>query len=123
MFALSTNNNNNQNPIVMNKFTSPLFAAAFALFSFAPALAAPHSTEADTQVSITFNDDVRTTYSLSVLAVHADGNRAYMGGDYTSLSQAHMAYQAFSFELPEDATVIYATITDSNGNVIFSLND
>ena len=44
-------------------------------------------------------------------------------GNYPSLNQAYLAYQGFSFELPEGSNVIYATITDSNGTVIFSIQN
>jgi hypothetical protein len=107
----------------MNKFTSALFAAAFVLFSFAPALANTASTEANTDHSIVLNDVVKTAYNVNVLAVHPDGNRAFFNGNYPSLNQAYLAYQGFSFELPESSTVIYANITDSNGTVIFSIQN
>ena len=45
MFALSTNNNHTQNPNIINKFTSVLFAAAFVPFSRAPTLA--HTTDSN----------------------------------------------------------------------------
>gem|GEM_PF-2344268 len=122
-FALSTNNNHTQNPNAMNKFTSTLFAAAFVIFSCAPALANTTSTEANTDHSIVLNDVVKTTYNVNVLAVHPDGNRAFFNGNYPSLNQAYLAYQGFSFELPESSTVIYANITDSNGMVIFSIQN
>lgn len=123
MFALSTNNNHTQNLNVMNKFTSSLFAAAFVLFSISPALANTHSPQSNSDHATALVDVVKTTYSVNVLAVHPDGNRAFFSGNYTSLNQAYLAYQGFSFELPEGSNVIYATITDSNGTVIFSIQN
>ena len=120
MFALSTNNNNTQNPNAMSKFTSSLFAAAFVLFSFSPTLANTTSADVNAGHTSTLNDAVRVNYSVSVLAIHPDGNRAFFSGNYPSLNQAYLAYQGFSFELPDGSTVIYANITDSEGNVVFS---
>ncbi len=107
----------------MNKFTSSLFAAAFVLFSISPALANTHSAQVNSDHATALNDAVKVTYTVNVLAVHPDGNRAFFSGNYPSLNQAYLAYQGFSFELPENATVIYANITDSRGNVIFSIQN
>ncbi|MDC0599864.1 hypothetical protein OAO65_00970 [Flavobacteriales bacterium] len=107
----------------MNKFTSSLFAAAFVLFSISPTLANTHSTQSNSDHATALVDAVKTTYGVNVLAVHPDGNRAFFTGNYASLNQAYLAYQGFSFELPEGSNVIYATITDSNGTVIFSIQN
>jgi len=107
----------------MNKYYTFFFAAAF-MFSASSSFAYVSSQALDQTVEMEVQTDnfSGVTYQLSVLAVHADGNRAHMSGTYKSLNQAHMAYQAFSFELPKGAEVIYAEIVDSRGNVIFSLN-
>ncbi len=54
MFALSTNNNHTQNPNAMNKFAFTLFAAAFLMFSCAPALANTTSANANTVYATAF---------------------------------------------------------------------
>ena len=102
----------------MNKFFS-LFAAAF-LFTAASATAFAHTTvDADQQV--TLDNATQVTYTVTVLAVHADGNRAYHASKHKSLTQAHMTYQAFVLELPDGAEVVRAEIIDSNGRVILSI--
>jgi len=105
----------------MNHFAPSLLATAITLFSITASFAGHPLHEKQNNTTI-LEQDIRESYSLSVLAIHPDGNRAYTSGTYSTLSAAVMAYQAFSFDLPEGATIIYANITDSNGTVIHSLS-
>ena len=106
----------------MNKFTPSLFAAAIALFSVTASFAGTPVVQTQDYTTI-MDNDARESYTLSVLAVHPDGNRAYTSGTYATLSQALMAYQAFSADLPDGSTVVYANITDSNGNIVHSISN
>lgn len=102
----------------MNKFFS-LLAAAF-LFTAASASAST--------TAVTLNQDVdnvqvsQVTYSVQVLAIHPDGNRAFHSSKHRSLTEAHMTYQAFVLELPDGSDVVRAEIVDSNGRVILSIS-
>ena len=106
----------------MNQFTPSLLAAAIALFSVTASFAGNPTLGTQDYTTI-MDNDARETYTLSVLAVHPDGNRAYTSGTYATLSQALMAYQAFSADLPDGSTVVYANITDSNGNIVHSISN
>ena len=107
-----------QNLNVMNKFFSLFAAAAFALAS---STAFAHTTTVDADQQVTLDNATQVTYTVTVLAVHADGNRAYHASKHKSLTQAHMTYQAFVLELPDGAEVVRAEIIDSNGRVILSI--
>ena len=102
----------------MNNFFSLLAAAAFALAS---STAVANTTVVDANQQVTLDNAIQVTYSVTVLAVHEDGQRAYHASKHKSLTQAHMTYQAFVMELPDRAEVIRAEIVDSNGRVILSI--
>ena len=107
----------------MNNVSSTLFAAAMIMIA-SVSFANPNTNAALSAVDqeIQLENVTGNAYSLSVLAIYPDGNRAYMSGNYSAFHMAYMAYQAFSFDLPERAEVVYAQIVDRDGNVIFSLN-
>ena len=107
----------------MNNVSSTLFAAAMIMIasvSFANTNTNAAFSAVDQEIQL--ENVTGNAYSLSVLAIYPDGNRAYMSGNYSAFHMAYMAYQAFSFDLPERAEVVYAQIVDRDGNVIFSLN-
>lgn len=107
----------------MNNVSSTLFAAAMIMIasvSFANTNTNAALSAVDQKIQL--ENVTGNAYSLSVLAIYPDGNRAYMSGNYSAFHMAYMAYQAFSFDLPERAEVVYAQIVDRDGNVIFSLN-
>ena len=107
----------------MNNASSTLFAAAMIMIasvSFANTNTNAALNTVDQEIQL--ENVTGNAYSLSVLAIYPDGNRAYMSGNYSAFHMAYMAYQAFSFDLPERAEVVYAQIVDRDGNVIFSLN-
>lgn len=107
----------------MNHFTSSILVAAIVLFSATASFANTAPIDTDNTTTTVIDHDVRVTYNLAVLAVHPDGNRAFTSGTHSSLSQALMAYQSFSANLPKGSTVIYANITDSDGNLIHSIDN
>ncbi len=104
----------------MNKFFS-LLAAAF-LFTAASATAST-TTQANNNLNdvVTLDNATQVTYSVTVLALDDQGNRAFHSSKHRSLTQAHMTYQAFVLELPDGAEVVRAEIVDSNGRVILSI--
>lgn len=107
----------------MNNVSSTLFAAAMIMIaSVSFANTNTNATLSAVDQEIQLENVTGNAYSLSVLAIYPDGNRAYMSGNYSAFHMAYMAYQAFSFDLPERAEVVYAQIVDRDGNVIFSLN-
>ena len=106
----------------MNQFTPSLLAAVIALFSVTTSFAAVAPVHTDHLTTSLTDNDGRQSYTLAVLAIHPDGNRAFTSGTYPTLSQALMAYQSFSADLPDGSTVIYANITDSNGNIVHSIS-
>jgi len=109
----------------MNNVSSTLFAAAMIMIasvSFANTNTNTNAALSAVDQEIQLENVTGNAYSLSVLAIYPDGNRAYMSGNYSAFHMAYMAYQAFSFDLPERAEVVYAQIVDRDGNVIFSLN-
>ena len=105
----------------MNKFFSLLALAAVAFT--APLQAATVQTNLTDATEVTTDNFAAKGYTVEVLAVHRDGNRAFFSGRYKTLHQAQMAYQTFVFELPDGATVIYARITDSRGRIIHSIDN
>ena len=105
----------------MNNVSSTLFAAAMIMIA-SVSFANTNATLSAVDQEIQLENVTGNAYSLSVLAIYPDGNRAYMSGNYSAFHMAYMAYQAFSFDLPERAEVVYAQIVDRDGNVIFSLN-
>ena len=103
----------------MNKFFS-LLAAAF-VFTAASASVTTTLAHDNTSDVVTLDNATQVSYTVTVLALDDKGNRAFHASKHRNLTQAHMAYQAFVFELPDGSEVVRAEIVDSNGRVILSI--
>ena len=106
----------------MNKYVS-FFAlvACICATGFTPAEASFISTS--NQIENTLDNTVGVHYTVEILALDRNDQRTFFSGRYKSFNQAYLAYQGFLFDLPEDATLIYAKITDSDGRTVVSTGD
>lgn len=124
MFALSTNNNNPQNPNTMNKIFSSVFAAALALASTAAMASTPIQTDA-LGAEINTADRVECSIeagqvSMRIVAGLPDGSRQMKKGHFTSMSGALVAYHQFISTLPQGSRIISVEFRDGAGNTLFS---
>ena len=124
MFALSTNNNNPQNPQTMNKIFSSVFAAALALASTAAMASTPVQTAAP-DAEMNTADRVELTMeagrvSMRIIAGLPDGSRQMKKGHFTSMSGALVAYHQFISTLPHGSQIISVVFRDDAGNTLFS---
>ena len=104
----------------MNKFFS-LLAAAFVFTTASASATTTPLAHDNTSDVVTLDNATQVTYAVTVLALDDKGNRAFHASKHRNLTQAHMAYQAFVFELPDGSEVVRAEIVDSNGRVILSI--
>jgi len=106
----------------MNKYITLLALVACTYCANANAVQAA-TVQTDAHLTQSMDNLVGNSYTVEILTLDSKGNRSYFSGQYKNLTQAHMAYQGYLFELPEDATLIYARIIDGNGRVIQSLGN
>ena len=104
----------------MNKFFS-LLAAAFVFTTASASATTTPLAHDNTSDVVTLDNATQVSYTVTVLALDDQGNRAFNSSKHRNLTQAHMAYQAFVFELPDGSEVVQAEIVDSDGEVILSI--